>query len=147
MKQGLLWACAGTFSAAALYALMLQHWALGATLVVAGAAAAAGGLFHPARRRLRRKRERQRLRHQASSEIYVDAHCCVSCGVPWSVAPDLFEAGDDGCAVRQQPRTVPELRRALRVFVEQDLGCVRYRGEDRRVVALLTRVGCRAHCD
>ena len=97
--------------------------------------------------RARRKRERARLRTSATSEIYVDAQCCTSCGIPWSVAPDLFEERGRACAVRRQPRTVPELRRALRVFLNQDLSCVRYRGTDRRVVALLTKVGCRAHCD
>ncbi len=94
-----------------------------------------------------KKLERARMRASASSEMYVDAECCTSCGIPWSVAPDLFEERDQACVVRRQPQTVPELRRALRVFVTQDLGCVRYRGTDRRVVALLTKVGCRTHCD
>ncbi len=97
--------------------------------------------------KLEKKLERARLRHTASSEMYVDAQCCSSCGIPWSVAPDLFEERNQACFVRRQPRTVPELRRALRVFMTQDLGCVRYRGNDRRVVSLLTKVGCRTHCD
>ena len=100
-----------------------------------------------ARTRALKKRERALQRTTTSSEIYVDSQCCTSCGVPWSVAPDLFEERDNACVVRQQPRTVPELRRALKVFVAQDLGCVRYRGTDPRVVALLTKVGCRTHCD
>jgi hypothetical protein len=97
--------------------------------------------------KLEKKLERARLRATASSEMYVDAQCCSSCGIPWNVAPDLFEERNQACFVRRQPRTVPELRRALRVFMTQDLGCVRYRGTDRRVVALLTKVGCRTHCD
>ena len=99
------------------------------------------------RTRAQRKLERARQRTSTASEIYVESQCCTSCGIPWSVAPDLFEERDGTCAVRRQPRTVPELRRALKVFVTQDLGCVRYRGTDPRVVALLTKVGCRTHCD
>ena len=103
--------------------------------------------LHPARKRARRKRERAKCKAGDPGEIYIDSTCCTSCGVPWSVAPELFEEREQVCAVRRQPATVPELRRALKVFVAQDLGCVRYRGSDQRVVKLLTRVGCRTHCD
>lgn len=124
-----------------------EHLALALTPVLATIVLCAWVTLKPSRERARRRREREQLRLQADSEIYVDDSCCTSCGVPWSVAPDLFEERGQSCTVLRQPRTVPELRRALRVFVTQDLGCVRYRGTDRRVVELLTRVGCRAHCD
>ena len=103
--------------------------------------------IHPSRKRAQRRRARAKCKTSEPGEIYIDSSCCTSCGVPWSVAPELFEERDRVCAVRRQPNNVPELRRALKVFVTQDLGCVRYRGEDQRVVKLLTRVGCRAHCD
>ncbi len=80
-------------------------------------------------------------------EMYVDAECCTGCGVPPLVAPELFAEGERGCVVRRQPASAVELRQALRVFRTQDLGCVRYRGRNPRVLAALTQIGCRAHCD
>src|SRR5690606_11336002 len=78
----------------------------------------------------RRVRRARRLRQHnlgrlAPGEIYVAADCCSGCGSPPRLAPDLFEAGAVS-KLKRQPETVTELRRALRVFREQDLSCIRY---------------------
>ena len=100
---------------------------------------------------LRRKRA-QALRQRAidserPGEIYIAAECCTGCGVPPKLAPELFEEGAPVCTVKRQPRTATELRRALRVFRQQDLSCVRYRGGHSRVHLVLSKVGCAAHAD
>ncbi len=77
----------------------------------------------------------------------IAAECCTGCGVPPLLAPELFEDGAPVCRVRRQPQTVTELRRALRVFRQQDLSCVRYRGGHSRVRFVLEKVGCSAHAD
>src|SRR3954452_6301130 len=73
--------------------------------------------------------------------VYVDTDCCTNCGVPVALAPEVFAWGRDTCYVKRQPRGATELRRVLRVFRSQDLDCIRYAGLDRRVVAILTKVG------
>jgi hypothetical protein len=99
-----------------------------------------------ARRRLERERQRELDRAQPG-EIYIAAECCTGCGVPPQLAPELFEEGAPVCRVRRQPETVSELRKALRVFRQQDLSCVRYRGAHSRVRHVLEKVGCIAHAD
>ncbi len=83
----------------------------------------------------------------AKDEIYVQNDCCTGCGVPYQLAPELFVNGEHGCSLQRQPATSTELRQALRVLRTQDLGCVRYRGQNPRVLAVLSQIGCRVHCD
>jgi hypothetical protein len=98
------------------------------------------------RRRLNRRRQRA-LDKQRPGEIYIAAECCTGCGVPALLAPELFEEGAPVCQIKRQPETATELRRALRVFRQQDLSCVRYRGAHPRVRHLLEKIGCGAHAD
>lgn len=79
--------------------------------------------------------------------LYVDTECCLSCGVPWDLAPEIFADGEETCVVKRQPATPTEYRRVLRVFRTQDLGCVRYGGQDPRVLRILRRAGCAFDCD
>jgi hypothetical protein len=103
--------------------------------------------------RVVRRRRRERVRRQRAldrmrpGEIYIAAECCTSCGVPALIAPELFEDAAPVCRIKRQPQTVTELRRALRVFRQQDLSCVRYRGAHSRVRLVLSKVGCGAHAD
>jgi hypothetical protein len=79
--------------------------------------------------------------------VYVDSDCCTNCGVPWHYAPEVFGKGPDVCYVKRQPEGVTELRKVLRVFRYQELGCVRYAGHDTRIVSILRRVGEGESCD
>jgi hypothetical protein len=100
------------------------------------------------RRRRRANRRRQRaLDRKRPGEIYIAAECCTGCGVPALLAPELFEDGAPVCRIKRQPETPTELRRALRVFRQQDLSCVRYRGAHPRVRHVLNQIGCGTHAD
>jgi hypothetical protein len=79
--------------------------------------------------------------------VYVLSECCLDCGVPWTVAPEIFAEGEGSCIVRRQPSGPTELRRVLRVFRNQDLNCIRYGGRNRRAIAILKRAGCADACD
>ena len=79
--------------------------------------------------------------------IYVVSTCCLDCGIPWALAPEVFAAGSESCVVKRQPSGATELRRVLRVFRSQELTCIRYGGRNPRARAILERVGCADACD
>ena len=80
--------------------------------------------------------------------IYVLYDCCTQCGVPQSIAPDLFSnSTDETCYVKQQPSSEDDWERALKVVRAQELGCIRYRGFDRRIVQRLADAGEVEQCD
>jgi len=80
-------------------------------------------------------------------DFYVAAGCCTLCGVPWAIAPDLFEPHDDGCYVKKQPVTLDQVGKVLEVMRTQELGCVRYRGRDPGVLWVLRESGEAEACD
>ena len=67
-------------------------------------------------------------------DFYVEKDCCLLCGVPWHFAPDLFGVSDTGCWVTKQPVTPDEFDQMLNVLRSQELGCVRYRGNDPQIL-------------
>jgi len=79
--------------------------------------------------------------------FYVEDGCCTSCGVPWARAPELFQYDDQQCFVKQQPRNETELDAMLDVMATQELGCVRYRGSDPKILLRLTDLGEAGSCD
>jgi len=67
----------------------------------------------------------------APGDFYVDSNCCITCGVPQAVAPDLVGWSDSGvCRWIKQPSDPSEFQRAFAVFDGQDVGCHRYAGTD-----------------
>ncbi len=69
----------------------------------------------------------------------VDADCCLQCGVPELIAPELFEFGPGGgCRMRRQPANDEELGRMLEVLASQEVDCIAYHGHD---PAILQRMG------
>lgn len=80
--------------------------------------------------------------------FYVEDGCCTACGVPGSLAPDLFgEDADQHCFVQRQPETTVETDSMLRVIETQELGCIRYRGTDHATLRRLVEAGEGAQCD
>lgn len=75
-------------------------------------------------------------------DFYVEYDCCLTCEVPFQIAPELFSYAEPPamhCYVSRQPATEDEFRRMVRVMAEADLMCIRYRGADKdRVAALLS---------
>lgn len=82
-------------------------------------------------------------------DFYVEDGCCTLCGVPESIAPDLFETseGVEQCYVKKQPSSQAELHRMMNVFATQDLGCIRYKGRDADMLKELVRIGEGERCD
>jgi hypothetical protein len=70
----------------------------------------------------------------APGDFYVENECCISCGVPQAVAPDLVGWTDDSemshCRWKKQPSTYGELQQAFAIFDGQEVGCHRYAGID-----------------
>jgi hypothetical protein len=79
-------------------------------------------------------------------DFYVEETCCMSCGVPQAIAPDLVGWTNEDlqqCNWVKQPQTADELDRAIQIIHAQEIGCHRYSGSDR---AILRRLPAE-HCD
>jgi ferredoxin len=84
----------------------------------------------------------------APGPFYVVDGCCTACGVPVSVAPDLFVYDEsDHCYVKRQPRTEEEFDRAFRAIWGAELQCIRYRGDDPAVLRRFAELGEPHLCD
>ncbi len=78
-------------------------------------------------------------------DFYAEGDCCINCGVPESLAPDLIgRSGGESrrCAWKKQPSTMQELDQAISVLNMQELGCHRYGGTDPSILAWLDREVC-----
>ena len=84
----------------------------------------------------------------APGDFYVEESCCMSCGVPFSEAPDLFKWDGEGqCYVNKQPADAAELEQMFKAFSVADLGCIRYKGTQRVIQIRLVQAGEGAQCD
>jgi len=91
---------------------------------------------------------RTRFHLNVVGDFYVEDGCCLACGVPEDLAPDLFASdGAHHCYVQRQPRTPEEVGRMVEVFVCQDLECIRYAGTDSVVRRSLRKRGAAVACD
>lgn len=83
-----------------------------------------------------------------SGDFYVEDGCCTSCGMPSTVAPELFSYAESGhCYVRKQPSDATELRKMIDAFEVQDIGCIRYKGTNRVIQIQLIVSGEGDQCD
>ena len=81
-------------------------------------------------------------------DFYVEDGCCLSCGMPTTVAADLFEYDTSGhCYVRKQPIAPDEIDRMVSAFQVQDVGCIRYKGSNRIIQVRLVESGEGEQCD
>ena len=84
----------------------------------------------------------------APGPFYVLNGCCTACGVPTTVAPELFDFDSaDHCYIKRQPTSHTEMEKALQVLRAQELGCVRYRGTDEAILRRLAEAGEAHQCD
>lgn len=90
---------------------------------------------------------RTRYRLNVIGPFYVEDGCCTLCGVPDSIAPELFGVTDDHCYVKRQPQTPDEHDAMVHVMVSQELGCVRYAGADESLLRRLAENGEGTQCD
>ena len=78
-------------------------------------------------------------------DFYVQETCCMSCGVPQSVAPDLVGWTNEDiqqCYWIKQPQTANELDRAIKIIHAQEIGCHRYSGSDSSILRRLPAEDC-----
>lgn len=64
----------------------------------------------------------------SGGEFYVDATCCLSCGVPHDIAPDLFGWSDAACYVARQPTNERETSQMIEALWSSEASCIRYAG-------------------
>ena len=83
-------------------------------------------------------------------DFFVEDGCCLSCGVPTSIAPDLFGGlewpNGNHCFVKKQPETPDERERMLLVIHYAEADCIHYRGWDRPTQERLVAAGDGANC-
>lgn len=62
-------------------------------------------------------------------QFYVEDGCCLSCGVPESIAPDLFKWTDDGwhCYINKQPENDAEFDQMFEAMTSSEADCIRAR--------------------
>lgn len=80
-------------------------------------------------------------------DFYVEPDCCLLCGVPEDVAPEVFHTGDDHCSVIRQPCSRDEIDRTIRAMWSCEVDCVRYRGRDATILERLARAGMAGQAD
>lgn len=90
---------------------------------------------------------RTRYRLNVVGPFYVEDGCCTMCGVPDSIAPELFGGSEHGCFVKKQPQTPGEFDAMMLVMASQELGCVRYAGSDDALLRRLAENGEGSLCD
>jgi hypothetical protein len=80
-------------------------------------------------------------------DFYVEPDCCLLCGVPEDIAPEVFQTGENYCFVKQQPCSQDELDRTIRAMWSSEVDCIRYRGQDAELLARLARGGMSDQAD
>lgn len=84
----------------------------------------------------------------APGDFYVEDGCCTSCGMPSTVAPDLFSYANDGhCYVSKQPSDGKEVYQMIQAFEVQEVACIRYKGTNRVIQIKLIAIGEGKQCD
>lgn len=73
--------------------------------------------------------------------FYVEPDCCLLCGVPESIAPELFETGEKHCTVKRQPVISAEVDKTIRAMWSSEVDCIRYSGTDEMVLRRLGQAG------
>ncbi len=86
--------------------------------------------------------------NQASTgDFYVEPDCCLLCGVPEDIAPEIFHTGEHHCSIIRQPCSGDEINRTIRAMWSSEVDCVRYRGRDETMLERLARAGMAGQAD
>lgn len=80
-------------------------------------------------------------------DFYVEPDCCLLCGVPEDIAPEVFQTGEDYCFVRRQPNSQDEVDRTIRAMWASEVDCIRYRGHDAALLERLAKAGMTNQAD
>jgi hypothetical protein len=82
-----------------------------------------------------------------AGDFYVEPDCCLLCGVPEDIAPEIFETGASHCFVKRQPCSPDEVDRTIRAMWASEVDCVRYGGHDTGLLDRLARAGITDQAD
>ena len=77
----------------------------------------------------------------ADDGFYIAPDCCLLCGVPEDVAPEIFHTGEHQCSIVRQPCSRDEIDRTIRAMWSREVDCVRYRGRDATMLERLAQTG------
>jgi hypothetical protein len=83
----------------------------------------------------------------APKQFYVEPDCCLLCGVPESIAPELFATGENHCALKRQPTTDIEVDKVIRAMWSSEVDCIRYSGTDETILRRLGQAGMSDQAD
>ena len=85
----------------------------------------------------------------APGDFSVEDGCCITCGIPESEAPEVFDWAKDGghCIVARQPQNSASVTRTLRAMVNAEVDCIRYRGSDPHLGRRIVEIGLAHSCD
>jgi hypothetical protein len=81
----------------------------------------------------------------AKGDFYVNSDCCLACGVPQAIAPELVGSTEGEywhCYWKRQPQNADEVAKALRILRTQEMFCHRYAGRDPAILAQLEPECC-----
>ncbi|MGH6616752.1 ferredoxin [Sphingomonas sp.] len=73
--------------------------------------------------------------------FYVEAECCLLCGVPEHIAPELFHTGEHHCSFIRQPHTSSEIDKTVEAMASSEVDCIRYRGDNDVILRRLGEAG------
>lgn len=80
-------------------------------------------------------------------DFYVESQCCLLCGVPEDIVPEVFQTGENNCFVKRQPCSQNEIDRTIRAMWSSEVTCVRYRGNDAALLDRLAKAGMAGQAD
>src|SRR5215210_3939582 len=83
----------------------------------------------------------------AVGPFYIEAGCCLLCGVPESIAPELFHTGEDQCFLIRQPASRAEIGKAIEAMWSSEVDCIRYSGNDLSILKRLGEAGLSSLAD
>lgn len=76
-----------------------------------------------------------------AGDFYVEPGCCLLCGVPETIAPEIFHTGEHYCSIVRQPCSQDEIDRTIHAMWSSEVDCVRYRGSDAAMLERLAQAG------
>lgn len=80
-------------------------------------------------------------------DFYVEPDCCILCGIPEAIAPEIFQTGENHCFVKRQPCSPDEVDRTIRAMWSGEVDCIRYRGRDAAMLERLALAGMANQAD
>jgi len=80
-------------------------------------------------------------------DFYIEPDCCLLCGVPEDIAPEIFHTGEDYCSIIRQPCSKDEIDRSIRAMWSSEVDCIRYGGHDATMLERLARAGLADQAD